>query len=166
MSDGSRSGCPINAAIEVLGDRWTLLVLRDVMFGDRRHFRRLQSQSEEGIASNILADRLRTLTDAGLLTRDNAGRGRRATYSLTEPAIQLVPVLVHLASWGLRHRPTTPELRVRAELLEAGGPELWEEFMAELRERHLGVPRPATGKPTATERLATAYEAVVAQRHT
>ncbi|MGI5489457.1 winged helix-turn-helix transcriptional regulator [Microtetraspora malaysiensis] len=166
MTDGPRSGCPINAAIEVVGDRWTLLVLRDVMFGDRRHFRQLQSLSEEGIASNILADRLRTLVEAGLLTRDDAGRGRRATYSLTEPAIQLVPLLAHLGAWGLRHRPTTPELRVRAELLEAGGPELWQEFMAELRERHLGVPRPDTGRPTATERLAAAYaEAVAAARN-
>jgi DNA-binding HxlR family transcriptional regulator len=67
---------------------------------------------------------LRTLVKAGLLTRDDAGRGQRATYSLTEPAIQLVPVLVQLGGWGLRHRPTSPALRVRAELLEAGGPEL------------------------------------------
>ncbi|WP_406639005.1 winged helix-turn-helix transcriptional regulator [Amycolatopsis sp. WGS_07] len=163
MPDGPRSGCPINAAIEVIGDRWSLLILRDVMFGDRRHFRQLQSQSEEGIASNILADRLRSLTEAGLLTRDSAGRGQRATYSLTEAAIQLVPVLVHLASWGLRHRPTTPELRVRAELLEAGGPPLWEEFMAELRERHLGIPRPSGDGPTATERLAAAYAEAVAR---
>ncbi|MBF6447381.1 helix-turn-helix transcriptional regulator [Nocardia elegans] len=157
-----RSGCPINAAVEVVGDRWTMLVLRDIMFGDRRHFRQLQSRSEEGIASNILADRLKTLVDAGLLTRDEVRRGQRATYSLTEPAIQLVPVLAALASWGLRHRPTTPELRVRAELLEAGGPQLWAEFMDELRERHLGIARPDTGKPTATERLAEAYAQAVA----
>ncbi|MEU7769305.1 hypothetical protein AB0B25_30025 [Nocardia sp. NPDC049190] len=55
---------------------------------------------------------------------------------------------------------------MRAELLEAGGRELWEEFMAELRERHLGIHRPATGKPTATERLTAAYEAAVAEQHT
>lgn len=157
-----RSGCPINAAVEVVGDRWTMLVLRDIMFGDRRHFRQLQSRSEEGIASNILADRLKTLVDAGLLTRDEVRRGQRATYSLTEPAIQLVPVLAALSSWGLRHRPTTPGLRVRAELLEAGGPQLWAEFMDELRERHLGIARPDTGKPTATERLAEAYAQAVA----
>lgn len=159
-----RSGCPINAAIEVVGDRWTMLVLRDIMFGDRRHFRQLQAQSEEGIASNILADRLKTLVDAGLLTRDEVRRGQRATYSLTEPAIQLVPVLVALGSWGLRHRPTTHELRVRAELLEAGGPQLWAEFMDELRERHLGIARPDTGRPSATERLAEAYAQAVAAR--
>lgn len=153
MADGPRSGCPINAAIEVFGDRRTLLVLRDVMFGDRRRFRQLQSQSDEGIASNILADRLRTLVEAGLLTRDEAGRGKRATYTLTEPAIQLVPVLAHLGAWGLGHCPTSPELRVLAELLEAGGPELWQDFMAELREQYLGVTRTASHGPTATERL-------------
>ena len=146
MADGPRSGCPINAAIEVFGDRRTLLVLRDVMFGDRRRFRQLQSQSDEGIASNILVE-------AGLLTRDEAGRGKRATYTLTEPAIQLVPVLAHLGAWGLGHCPTSPELRVLAELLEAGGPELWQDFMAELREQYLGVTRTASHGPTATERL-------------
>ena len=69
-----RSGCPINAAVEVIGDRWSLLVLRDIMFGNRRHFRVLQDGSEEGIASNILADRLRRLVLGGLLTRADAGR--------------------------------------------------------------------------------------------
>ncbi|MGW0732228.1 winged helix-turn-helix transcriptional regulator [Streptomyces sp. NPDC002851] len=58
-----------------------------------------------GIASNILADRLRTLVEEGLLTRDDVKPGQRATYSLTEPAIRLVPVMAHLAAWGLRHRP-------------------------------------------------------------
>ena len=148
-----RSGCPINAAVEVIGDRWSLLVLRDVMFGNRRHFRVLQESSEEGIASNILADRLRRLVSAGLLTRADVGRGRRATYSLTEAAIELVPVLAVLAEWGLRNRPTTPTLRVRAELLADGGPALWEDFMAELRSEHLGAPPPPGGGPTASERL-------------
>lgn len=159
MPDEPRSGCPINAAVEVLGDRWSLIVLRDIMFGDRRYFRRLLTESEEGIASNILADRLRSLTEAGLLTRDDVKRGQRAAYSLTEPAIQLVPVLAQFAAWGLRHRRTGRELRARAEVLEAGGPRLWAEFMDELREKHLGTPRPDTGEPTATERLDAAYAA-------
>src|SRR5215207_2902487 len=86
-----RSGCPINAAIEVFGDRWSLLVLRDIVFGDRRYFRELQANSIEGIASNILADRLKRLVESGLLTREDTRPGQRARYSLTEPAIQLVP---------------------------------------------------------------------------
>jgi DNA-binding HxlR family transcriptional regulator len=117
-----RSGCAINAAVEVIGDRWSLLVLRDVMFGNRRHFRVLQERSEEAIASNILANRLRRLVADGLLTRAQAGRGQRAEYSLTEAAIQLVPVMAALGHWGARHRPTTPPLRVRAELWLTAGP--------------------------------------------
>jgi DNA-binding HxlR family transcriptional regulator len=159
-----RSGCPINAAVEVIGDRWSLLVLRDIMFGNRRHFRVLQERSEEGIASNILADRLRRLLSAGLLTREDVGRGRRATYSLTEAAIELVPVMAVLAEWGLRNRPTTPTLRVRAELLVDGGPGLCEDFMAELRSEHLGAPPPPGDTPTPSQRLAVAYaEAIAAE---
>ena len=147
-----RSGCPINAAIEVLGDRWSLIVLRDIMFADRRHFRTLQRESEEGIASNILASRLRDLVAADLLTRENVGSGRRAAYSLTESAIQLVPVLAELGWWGLRHRPTTEPLRARAKLLHEGGPNLWDDFMSELRERHLAGP-PQTRRPSVSEQL-------------
>ena len=103
-----RSDCPINAAVEVFGDRWSLLVLRDIVFGDHRYFRELQASSTEGIASNILADRLKRLVEMGLLTREDTRPGQRARYSLTEPAIQLVPVFVQLGNWGLRHRPTSP----------------------------------------------------------
>lgn len=161
MQDQPRSGCPINAAVEAFGDQWSLLVLRDVMFGNRRSFRVLQSNSEEGIASNILSDRLKRLVAGGLLTRDGAGPGQRATYSLTEAAIQLVPVFAQLGSWGLRHRPTTHELRVRAELLEDGGPELWADFMDGLRETHLGIPRPPSDREPVEDRLARAYAEAV-----
>ena len=152
-----RSGCPINAAVEVLGDHWSLIVLRDIMFGDRRHFRTLQRESEESIASNILARRLRDLLAAGLLTREDPGPGRRAAYSLTEASIQLVPVLAELGWWGLRHRPTSEPLRVRAQILHDGGPQLWNDFMSELRQRHLGTPVPDTGRPSANKLLDAAY---------
>jgi DNA-binding HxlR family transcriptional regulator len=137
MTTQRRSGCPINAAVEAFGDRWTLLVLRDIMLGNRRHFRDLHASSEERIASNILADRLQRLVRDGLLTRDDAGRGQKATYSLTEAAIQLVPVFAQLGAWGIRHRPTDLELRQRAEQLEAGGPKMWDVYMDELRATHL-----------------------------
>ena len=162
MVAAPRSGCPINAAVEAFGDRWSLLVLRDIMFGGRRHFRELQAGSEEGIASNILADRLKRLVHHGLLTRDEAGPGQKATYSLTEQAIQLVPVFAQLGSWGVRHRPTTPALRVRAELLERGGPKMWADFMDELRETHLGIARPTGRRRSVTEPLANAYRTAAA----
>jgi len=162
VSDG-RSGCPINLSIEVIGDRWSLLVIRDMMFGNRRHFGELLAGSDEGIASNILADRLRRLTEQGLVSRaPDPSHKQKVLYSLTEPAIQLVPVVAQLGAWGRRHLPTTPELSIRAELLEQGGPRLWDEFMAELREQHLGVPR-QPGTESVFDRLQAAYEAELAK---
>ncbi|GAA4164382.1 helix-turn-helix domain-containing protein [Gryllotalpicola daejeonensis] len=157
-----RSGCPINLSIEVLGDKWSLVVLRDVMFGDRHYFRELLTGSEEGIASNILADRLRRLVANGLLwTSDDASHKQKIRYSLTEAGIQLVPVMAALGSWGRRHLPASHELSVRAEVLERGGPELWERFMDELREQHLGTPRRA-GQASVFAELNTAYAAAIA----
>ena len=137
-------------------------MLRDIVFGDKRYFRELLAGSQEGIASNILADRLKRLTATGLLTREHVRSGQRARYSLTEPAIQLIPVFAELGSWGLRHRPTTRELRARAEVLERGGPELWAQFMAELRYDHLGAGSPAD-TPTVREQLHAAYLAALNQ---
>ena len=148
-----RSGCPINAAVEVLGDRWTLLVLRDVVFADRRHFRALLLGSVEGIASNILADRLVRLVEAGLLTRGTAARGQRARYSLTEAGIQTVPVLYAIGNWGLDWRAGDAELRNRQQLMRDGGPAFLDELMDDLRSRHLDLPpRPYDG-PSPLERL-------------
>lgn len=161
MEDGPRSGCAINAAVEVLGDPWTMLVLRDIIFGNRRHFRELVAGSEEGIATNILASRLKRLVEAGLLTRDDARRGQRAAYSLTEAGIQVLPIMAALGTWGLAHRDGEQRLRVRAELLRDGGPELVEAMMDELRELHLGVPRPDANVPRPSEQLAAAYEAAM-----
>lgn len=158
-----RSGCPINLTLEQLGDRWSLIVIRDVMFGNRRSYGELLEQSEEGIASNILADRLKHLTAAGLLTRcPDPNHRQKGIYSLTEAAIQLVPLLVHMAAWGRRHTHPSKELSVRAELLEKGGPPLWNVFMDELRHLHLGAARPAR---SVFGELQAAYEKAL-PRHT
>jgi DNA-binding HxlR family transcriptional regulator len=157
-----RSGCPINLSLEVFGDKWSLIVIRDMMFGNRRHFNELLAQSDEGIASNVLADRLQRLVALGMISRaPDPSHKQKVIYSLTEPAIQLVPVLAHLGAWGRRHLPVSRELSVRAELLEAGGPELWDDFMDELREQHLGILR-AVGAPSVFGRLQAAYEAELA----
>lgn len=161
MRDEHRSGCPINLTLEMLGDRWSLIVIRDVMFGNRRHYRELLARSEEGIASNVLADRLRRLVAAGLLTRrDDPSHLQKGIYSLTEPAIQLVPLLAQMGAWGRRHTPVSKELSIRAQLLEEGGPPLWDAFMAELRAIHLGAPAP---KRSVLAELQAAFEAVVAR---
>jgi DNA-binding HxlR family transcriptional regulator len=138
-----RSGCPINLTLEMLGDPWSLIVIRDLMFGNRRHYRELLTQSEEGIASNILADRLKRLTKAALIwKRDDPTHKQKTIYSLSEPAIELVPLLAQMGAWGRRHTPASEELSIRAQILEEGGPPLWNAFMAELRHLHLDAPKP------------------------
>src|SRR3546814_7838787 len=92
------------------------------------------------MASSILADRLKRLTRDGLLTRaDDPSHKQKAIYSLTEKAIQLLPLFVVMGAWGRRHLPVTHELSVRARLLEEGGPDMWNAFMDELRAAHLGL---------------------------
>ena len=156
-----RSGCPMNLTLEALGDRWSLIVIRDLMFGNRRHFRELLTRSEERIASNILADRLTRLEKAGLVSRrDDPSHKQKVIYSLTEASIALVPLLAHMGGWGLRHTPASRELSVRAKILEDGGPKLWSEFMEELRHLHLDAPAP---KRSVFSRLQAAYEAAIAK---
>ena len=164
MKTQQRSGCPINLTLEVLGDRWSLIVIRDVVFGNRRSYRDLLTSSEERIASNILADRLKRLVGAGLLTRrDDPSHKQKAIYSLTEPAIQLVPLLAHMGAWGRRHTSVSRELSIRAELLEQGGPEMWAAFMDELRAVHLGAALPAR---SVRDELQAAYEQVLQEGRT
>jgi DNA-binding HxlR family transcriptional regulator len=163
MREDQRSGCPINLSLEVFGDRWSLIVIRDLMFGNRRHFRELLAQSEEGIASNILSARLKRLLDLGMITKaDDPRHKQKAIYSLTEKAIELVPVLAQLGAWGRRHLPATRELSIRAELLEKGGPKMWAAFMEELRSQHLGVPRKPGARSVSAE-LRVAYENALAK---
>ena len=136
-----RSECVINQTVEVLGDQWTLLVIRDIVFVNRRHFRELLTQSLEGIASNILADRLRKLVEQGIITKsDDPTHKQKAIYSLTEKGIALVPLLLEMAAWGDEYLPTS-KLQGLARTLKEGGPEVRAEFMNELRKTHL----PASG---------------------
>jgi len=160
-SNALRSGCPINLTLEILGDRWSLLVLRDMMFGNRRHFREMLGKSEEGIASNILADRLKKLQAQDMITRaDDPTHKQKAIYSLTEKAIQLVPIMAMVGGWGRKHLAVSEELSIRAQLLEEGGPPMWEAFMEELRRLHLG--KAGDGRSVLAE-LQAAYEAVCAR---
>jgi DNA-binding HxlR family transcriptional regulator len=101
MRDERRSGCPINLTLEMLGDRWSLIVIRDIMFDSRRHYGDLLRLSQEEIASNILADRLARLVSKGLLSRtDDPTHKQKAIFSLTEASIQLVPLLAHMGTWA------------------------------------------------------------------
>lgn len=137
MRQDQRSTCPISTALEIVGDRWTLLVIRDLMFAGKRHFREFL-QSEEGISSNVLADRLSTLTDNGLITKaDDPTHVQKAIYSLTEKGIALLPVLAAMSRWTQKHYPETR--RPEAVALVHGGEPLVKELQAVLRRRHRGT---------------------------
>jgi DNA-binding HxlR family transcriptional regulator len=165
MTEAQRSGCPINLTLEVLGDKWSLLIIRDIMLGNRRHFRELLTKSEEGISSNILADRLKTLLEQNIITRDDdPSHKQKGIYSLTEQGIELLPILAQMSAWGYKYLPVTEELGIRARLLSEGGAKMWAEFMDELREIHLGVRRPRKSGPSVGARLQAAYEKVMAKK--
>jgi DNA-binding HxlR family transcriptional regulator len=101
-----RSGCPVSIALEVFGDRWSLLIVRDLMVRGFRRFKEFQ-QSGEGIATNMLADRLHKLEAAGIIAAEaDETDGRKVNYRLTEKGIDLAPVLLELLLWGMRHEKT------------------------------------------------------------
>jgi len=102
-----RSGCPISYTLDLLGDKWSLLVIRDLMFfGKRRYGEFLESA--EGIATNILADRLERLEGAGLITRnEDSATGGKGEYALTAKGLDLLPVVLELILWGAHHDPKT-----------------------------------------------------------
>jgi DNA-binding HxlR family transcriptional regulator len=119
-----RSPCPIAGALDLVGDRWTLLVMRDVLFYDKRRFADFLS-SPEGIATNILADRLERLEQCGLIGRRRYhDRPPREEYYPTPRGRDLVPVLRELIRWGQRNIPGTakrPPSGVTAEALRLMG---------------------------------------------
>lgn len=110
-----RSPCPVACSLDLLGDKWTLLIIRDLFLG-RSRFRDFAS-SPESIASNILTDRLQRLLDAQVIRADDAPDHQSAcTYTLTPKGLALRPVLEELVNWGTKHipgaaallQPTTP----------------------------------------------------------
>ena len=110
---GRRSGCPLNASVEILGDRWSLLIIRDMMLRGFRSFKEFL-ESDERIATNILTDRLRKLEAYGIISaaRDPSD-GRRLIYSLAAKGIDLAPVLTEMVLWAAAHEKTGNQTLVR-----------------------------------------------------
>lgn len=127
---GRRSGCPISIALETLGDAWSLLIIRDLMFKARQTYNEFL-QGGEGIASNILADRLRKLEASGIVEKQRDPLdARRFVYRLSAKGIDLAPLLVELVIWSARHEQTdAPAAVVRAMRMDR------EAFIAGVRER-------------------------------
>ncbi len=98
--DQRRSGCPVSCSLDLLGDKWSLLIVRDMVFVHKRYFKEFLT-SDEGIATNILTDRLGKLEAAGIISkRPDPDNGRQVIYTLTDKGVALVPLLVELVCWG------------------------------------------------------------------
>jgi DNA-binding HxlR family transcriptional regulator len=124
-----RSGCPLNASVEMLGDRWSLLIIRDMMVRGFQTFKEFLG-SFEGIATNILADRLRRLEGYGIIcTEQDPSDGRKLIYSLTAKGIDLAPVLAEMVLWAAAHEETGNQPLIRQ--LQADK----EKFIAAVRQR-------------------------------
>jgi DNA-binding HxlR family transcriptional regulator len=114
-----RSRCPIAYSLDVLGDRWTLLVLRDLAFKNRRHFQDFLGASEK-ISSNILTDRLRRLERWNLIEgHPDPADGRRIRYCLTDDGLDLIPVLIEMTIWGSKRHPDSGVPAEEAERMSA-----------------------------------------------
>ena len=138
MSTTQKSGCPINLSLELLGDRWTLLIVRDLIFAGKKHFREFLL-SDEGISSRTLAERLQTLQDEGIITRSgDPSHKLKAIYRLTEAGIDLLPVLATLGAWGSKYRNADGELARIADELAAGGDAALEQMKQALRTEQIG----------------------------
>lgn len=135
MISEPRSSCPINRSLELLGDRWSLLILRDIALHDRRSFRELLTGSQEGISAPVLSRRLADLGNQGLLVKAETARGKQGRYSLTELGLATMPLLVELARLGGRLDPST-----RAHAPDVGdSPDAIEAAVSALRAAHIGV---------------------------
>jgi DNA-binding HxlR family transcriptional regulator len=129
-----RSTCPINASLELLGDRWSLLIVRDLVFAGLRTYKEFVS-GEEGIATNILADRLASLQASGLITSDRDPEdGRKLVYRLTAKGFDLAPALLELGRWAVKYEDGVrrPEPLRRWELDRDG-------FLGQLRKERLSA---------------------------
>ncbi len=133
-----KSYCPQYLGLDVFGDKWTLLIIRDMMIDGKRHFREFL-QSEEKIASNILTNRLNMLEAEGIVTRhEDDSHKQKIIYSLTQKGIDLFPIIMAIAEWSVTYQPVDKEKADRAKQIIAGGAEAQKEVMRILRRQHLG----------------------------
>lgn len=133
-----KSYCPQYLGLDVFGDKWTLLIIRDMMIDGKRHFREFL-QSEEKIASNILTNRLNMLEAEGIVTRhEDDSHKQKIIYSLTQKGIDLFPVIMSIAEWSLKYKPVEAEKARRARQIIDGGIEGQKEVMNNLSIEHLG----------------------------
>jgi DNA-binding HxlR family transcriptional regulator len=135
-----RSECPLNASLEMLGDRWSLLIIRDMMLRGFTSYKEFL-KCYEGIATNILADRLCKLVGNGIITsRPDPSDGRKVIYSLTAKGIDLGPMMTEMVLWAAAHEDTGNPALVRQMKVDK------QKFLAEVRQRLLGDQTPTRRK--------------------
>jgi len=135
--ENHRSFCAISLALEVFGDKWSLIIIRDMMFGGKRHFRELL-QSDEKIASNILTDRLAMLEREGIISKESDPEHKqKIIYSLTQRGIDLLPIITQMVAWSFKYMPIDMEVNRHAKMIVDGGAEMQEVVIQQLRKEHL-----------------------------
>lgn len=135
--ENHKSLCPINLSLEVFGDKWSLLIIRDMMFMGKRYFREFLV-SEEKIASNILTDRLAMLEREGMITKaDDPDNKLKHIYSLTKKGIDLVPIMAEIGAWGMKHQPYDKKVHAHAKEIVKGGKEIQTIIKKQLAKTHL-----------------------------
>jgi len=132
-----RSHCPMNLALEIFGDKWTLLIIRDIIIEGKRYFREFLS-SQENISTNILADRLNHLEQKGILIhRSDPSHKQKKVYCLTQMGIDLYPVLLSIAKWSCEYLPVDEQSSNHAKMLLVGGKSLEKKMIKQLQKKHL-----------------------------
>ena len=132
-----RSYCPQHLILEVIGDKWTLLIIRDMMINDKRYFREFL-QSEESIASNILSNRLKSLETEGIIHRkQDPHHKQKIQYLLTQKGIDLFPILMENARWSLKYKSVNEADAKIAQAILDGGPERIQAMMKEMEAKHV-----------------------------
>jgi DNA-binding HxlR family transcriptional regulator len=135
-ANNRRSGCPLNASVEMLGDRWSLLIIRDMMLLGYRTFKEFLN-SHERIATNILADRLRRLENYGIIaSAPDPSDGRKQIYSLTSKGLGLAPVLTEMVLWAAAFEETGNQALIRLIRKDKDG------FLAQVRKRFANLSSP------------------------
>ncbi|TRX60738.1 helix-turn-helix transcriptional regulator [Fulvivirga sp. M361] len=132
-----RSNCLQYLALDVFGDKWTLLIIRDMIIEGKKYFREFL-KSKEKIASNILASRLQAMEEEGIIHKKNDPQHKqKIIYLLTEKGIDLFPILMENARWSMKYQPVDREDAKKAQAILDGGPEAIQAIMEKLKKEHL-----------------------------
>lgn len=141
-----RSNCPVNYGLEHFGDKWCLLILRDLIFRNKRHYNDFL-ESNEKISTRVLRDKLLLLQEGGIITKEpDHIKKSRIRYSLTEKGIALVPLMIELVLWSVKFDPDGKRADFIDKLKSSDKSEFTEELTKKLKQSHLEKKKPMPAK--------------------